>query len=42
MPQPHLAESQPDEAHWQVIAHALKQGPTLPKIELMTFEGDPS
>lgn len=37
VPQPQLAESQPDEAPRQAIADALKQGPTLPKIELMKF-----
>jgi len=42
VPQLQLAESQPDEAPWQAIADGLKQGPTLPKIELMKFEGDPS
>ena len=31
-----------DKAPWQAIAEALKQGPTLPKIELMKFGGDPS
>ena len=28
-------------APWSTIAEALKQGPSLPKIELMTFGGDP-
>ena len=36
------SESLRDKAPWQAIADALKQGPTLPKIELMKFGGDPS
>ncbi|KAL9956037.1 hypothetical protein ACROYT_G037456 [Oculina patagonica] len=35
-------EALTDKAPWQAIAEALKQGPTLPKIELMKFGGDPS
>lgn len=35
-------ESLRDKARWQAIADALKKGPTLPKIELMKFGGDPS
>ena len=31
-----------DKSAWQAIANALQQGPTLPKIELMKFGGDPS
>ena len=31
-----------DMAPWLTIAEALKQGPSLPKIELMKFGGDPS
>ena len=29
-------------APWLTIAEALKQGPSLPKIELMKFWGDPT
>ena len=36
------SESQSDKGAWQAIADALRQGPTLPKIELMKFGGDPS
>ena len=36
------SESQADKGAWQAIADALRQGPTLPKIELMKFGGDPS
>ena len=36
------SESQADKGVWQAIADALRQGPTLPKIELMKFGGDPS
>jgi len=36
------SESLTDKTPWQAIADALKQGPTLPKIELMKFGGDPS
>ena len=41
MPQPQ-SEALTDKAPWQAIAEALKQGPTLPKIELMKFGGNPS
>ena len=41
MPQPQ-SEALTDKAPSQAIAEALKQGPTLPKIELMKFGGDPS
>ena len=41
VPQPPSVELA-DKAPWQAIAEALKQGPTLPKIELMKFGGDPS
>ena len=27
---------------WMTIAQAIKQGPSLPKVELMKFSGDPS
>lgn len=37
-----LSESRRDKAPWQAIADALKQGSTLPKIELMKFGGDSS
>ena len=36
------SESQADKGAWQAIADALGQGPTLPKIELMKFRGNPS
>ena len=36
------SEPKADMAPWSTIAEALKQGPSLPKIELMTFGGDPS
>ena len=36
------SESQADKGAWQAIADALRQGPTLPKTELMKFGGDPS
>ena len=36
------SEPQADKGAWQAIADALRQGPTLPKIELMKFGGDPS
>ena len=36
------SESQADKGAWQAIADALTQGPTLLKIELMRFGGDPS
>ena len=36
------SESQADKGAWQAIADALRQGPTLPKIELMMFGGDHS
>ena len=39
--QPQL-ESHGDKGAWQANADALRQGPTLPKIELMKFGGDPS
>ena len=32
------SESQADKGAWQAIADALRQGPTLPKIELMSLE----
>jgi len=35
------SESQADKGAWQAIVDALRQGPTLPKIELMKFGGDP-
>ena len=36
------SEPMADMAPWLTIAEALKQGPSLPKIELMKFGGDPS
>ena len=36
------SESQADRGAWQAIADALRQGPTLPKIELMKFGADNS
>ena len=36
------SEPKADMAPWSTIAEALKQGPSLPKIELMKFKGDPS
>ena len=35
-----LASAQQSEA-WTTIAQAIKQGPSLPKVELMKFNGDP-
>jgi len=34
-------QSQQSDA-WMTIAQAIKQGPSLPKVELMKFSGDPS
>ena len=36
------SESQADKGAWQAIADVLRQGPTLLKIELTKFGGDPS
>ena len=33
-------QSQQSDA-WMTIAQAIKQGPSLPKVELMKFSGDP-
>lgn len=33
-------QSQQSDA-WITIAQAIKQGPSLPKVELMKFSGDP-
>ena len=35
-----LTSAQQSEA-WTTIAQAIKQGPSLPKVELMKFDGDP-
>ena len=35
-----LTSTQQSEA-WTTIAQAIKQGPTLSKVELMKFSGDP-
>lgn len=41
LPQEHSSlQSQQSDA-WVTIAQAIKQGPSLPKVELMKFSGDP-